>query len=194
MKDYSTGKIYAIWEADQLLYIGSTVQKLSQRMALHRANSKQPKNASYPLYKYVNERPDKWEGLYIELVETYPCESNAELERREGEYIRNRKPPYNKHIEGRTRKEWCEDNREAVLEYHRQYREANRETILEQRRQYREANRDSLCEKNRQYREANREKISEYKRQYHEANREKRNEYNRQYRARKRAEKEAEAQ
>ena len=126
MKEYSKGKIYAIWEADQLLYIGSTIQALSRRMALHRSSSKQPKKAAYPLYKYVIERPEKWEGIYIELVENFPCESKDDLERREGEYIRNRKPPYNKHIEGRTKNE-----------YDRRYYEANREKRNEYQRQYR---------------------------------------------------------
>ena len=149
MKDYSKGKIYAIYEADQLLYIGSTVQKLSQRMALHRAHSK---NQSMPLYRYVNDRADKWDGLYIELVEDFPCKSKNELERREGEYIRNRKPPYNKVIAGRTWKERYEVNREAVIEKQCQYHEANREALLEKQRQYSKANREKLSEYQRQYR------------------------------------------
>ena len=45
----------------------------------------------------------------IELIENYPAESKAMLQKQEGHYIKN---TYcvNKKVEGRTRKEYQEDN------------------------------------------------------------------------------------
>ena len=45
MKDYSKGKIYKI-EGGGLTYVGSTVQKLCNRMTGHRRDMKQGKNCS----------------------------------------------------------------------------------------------------------------------------------------------------
>ena len=135
--DYSNGKIYGIYEDDRLLYIGSTTQTLSKRMAKHRTNSKTEHSRNFPIYRYVAERGG-WDGIYIELLETCPCSNVEELIKREGELIRQNKTPFNKRIEGRTPKEWRDDyymrNRETIVEKQRLYYLANKEKILERQR------------------------------------------------------------
>ena len=63
----------------------------------------------------------------------------------------------------------------------KQYCETNKEKILEQQKQYRENNKDKIAEKNKRYRENNKDKIVEYRKKYHKANRDKENERNRRY-------------
>jgi len=86
MPDYKNGKIYTIRNKndDKLIYVGSTCKKyLSDRMGNHRANSKKNPNSSF--YDLV----ENWNDWYIELYENFPCESKNELNKREGEVIRD---------------------------------------------------------------------------------------------------------
>ena len=90
------------------------------------------------------------------------------------------------------RRQYREENREAIAERKRRYRSKNREAILESERRYREENREAIlerrrryCEENREserrYREKNRELHNWYSSQYQERNREAVNRYNRRY-------------
>ena len=84
MTDYKNGKIYTIrCKTDaSLIYVGSTTEKLSIRMSKHRYDSK--KSQTLPFYKQVKD----WNDWYIELYEDFPCERKEQLEKREGEIIR----------------------------------------------------------------------------------------------------------
>ncbi len=46
------------------------------------------------------------EHFYIELLEEYPCENSIQLQKREGELIRELKPALNQIIAGRTIEEY----------------------------------------------------------------------------------------
>ena len=86
MKDYSTGKIYAIRSAQtDEIYIGSTIQPLCVRMAGHRLKYKyhlDGKKTGTMSYKIM-----QFGDAYIELIECYPCSCKEELNKREGELI-----------------------------------------------------------------------------------------------------------
>ena len=146
---YQRGKIYTVrcYDDDTLIYVGSTIQPLSARMATHRSDN------LCSLYKYVNGNWDNW---YIELYEEYPCNNKQILEKREGEITRligN----INKCIAGRTHKEWVIDNKE----YYKLYYENNKEKILEKVNEYRNANKEKLAEYQKQYRIDNKELMLE---------------------------------
>ena len=85
MIDYSLGKIYTIRckSDDSLIYVGSTVQKLSMRWGGHKNTAK--KHPSWDLFVAIN---NKWHKWYIELYEDFPCKSREELHKREGEITR----------------------------------------------------------------------------------------------------------
>ncbi len=125
MPDYSKGKIYTIRCRNDatLIYVGSTIQPLAKRWGLHKC-----KSLLHPeilIYKTMN---NDWDSWYIELHELYPCNSKEELCKKEGEIIRligN----LNKRIEGRTRLEHYNDNKEILLEYKKEYRENNKNKI-----------------------------------------------------------------
>ena len=83
---YQNGKIYTIrsFETDKI-YIGSTCQSLSKRFSEHKSNFLlcRGKTSAFELLKK--------DDCYIELLENCPCNSKDELERRQGELIREYK-------------------------------------------------------------------------------------------------------
>jgi hypothetical protein len=138
MPDYQKGKIYTIRNRHDksLIYVGSTTQPLSQRLTGHRRDSLKPNTR--PLYIEVN---NKWDDWYIELYENYPCNSREELNKREGEIIREI-GTLNNHIAGRSKSEYYYDNREKELLTAKKWRENNPEIIKERRRKYYENNKE----------------------------------------------------
>tara|TARA_R100000951_G_scaffold111389_1_gene110351 strand:+ start:1021 stop:1482 length:462 start_codon:yes stop_codon:yes gene_type:complete len=109
MPDYQNGKIYKLWSPqgeENEIYIGSTTDKLYKRKSHHKNH---PRCSSKTLF-------EKYDDIRIEVIEEYPCNSKAELEKKEGEYIRTNKC-LNKVIPGRTQKEYVEEHKEEIDEY-----------------------------------------------------------------------------
>jgi hypothetical protein len=112
---YSAGKVYRIVsKQSDKVYIGSTVKTLAERYSKHvqcyRNYQKNEKHyiTSCELLKFGDAE--------IQLIEDFPCESRAELERREGFHIRqNIGSVVNKHILGRT----LQETRAAYRRSHR---------------------------------------------------------------------------
>jgi len=110
--DYQKGQIYFIRSHQtEKVYVGSTTQKLSVRIAEHRRTFKRYKNGKY----HYTSSYDLLElgDAYIEWQEDFPCHSKKELEAREGYWIRKTEC-VNKFIAGRTPKEYYEDNKEVI--------------------------------------------------------------------------------
>jgi len=139
MCDYKNGKIYKLGcNITKEAYIGSTVQSLEYRLATH-------KNCIDCCSKQIIERGN----YYIELLETYPCETKYELRRKEGEYQRTMEC-ININVAGRTHKEWYEDSK-------------NNEKIINNRLEYRKTHREDKNKVQKVYRLENAEKIKKYK-------------------------------
>lgn len=69
--DFSKAPIYSIRNSDtEDIYIGSTCQILSQRMAQHRFDKRRARNRNIKLYVLMNEIDEG--TFYIEQVEEYP--------------------------------------------------------------------------------------------------------------------------
>jgi len=174
MPDYSKGKIYKILNTiDDNVYVGSTVETLSLRMAKHRSHVKA--RPHFKLYEHMNELGV--ENFYIELIENCPCNDIYELRAREGHYIR-KIGTLNKLIAGRTLKEYQTDNKEHIKEYNKQYKDEHKEEI----KQYREEHKEHIKEYMKQYIEEHKEHIKLYKKQHYEKNKEHIKEYMKQYR------------
>lgn len=112
MNKYQNTKIYTIrcYESNDI-YVGSTVEKLSIRMAKHRNDYKRFLAGAY---NYVTSfEIIKYPSAYIELLEQYPCESKEQKTAREGYHIRIM-DCINKHIAGRTKAEYRRDNLEKI--------------------------------------------------------------------------------
>jgi hypothetical protein len=140
--DYQNGKIYVIRNhTNDLVYIGSTTQPLSKRMATHRRTSTVKLTKSRKIYQAFDKIGR--DQFYIELVELYPCDLNIELLRREGHFIReydSYNNGFNGKIECRGLKEWNEDNKDKIKEQKKIYRECNKDKIKETKKKYNEDN------------------------------------------------------
>jgi hypothetical protein len=134
MPNYQNGKIYSIrsHQTDEI-YIGSTTQPLSMRMATHRRDYKcylQGKMHYITSFKIL-----EFGDAYIELIEEFPCVSKMHLEKREGEIIRKMEKCANRCIAGRTMKEYRQDHKEHLKEWMKKYREDNKDKIKEYKAQ-----------------------------------------------------------
>ena len=110
--NYANGKIYCLRnrkDNDRIVYVGSTVRPLSERMAEHRSEAKCQKHCA--LHKKMDEVGI--EHFHIELVVDFPCERREQLLAEEGRHIRLQKNAenvlFNYQIAGRSR---IEKNRE----------------------------------------------------------------------------------
>ena len=141
MPDYQKGKIYKlISPSKNLVYYGSTIQSLSQRLSTHRRNNN----------KCMSKLVLECEDYKIELVEEYPCNNKQQLEKKEGEYIKNNNC-VNRCIAGRTPKEWYKDNAEKNREIKKQYYIVNADKCKEYNKQYNIANANKISERKKQY-------------------------------------------
>ena len=172
MPDYHKGKIYKILNTiDNEIYVGSTCELLSRRMARHRYNMKSIPHLK--LYKHMHELGV--EHFYIELIEDCPCDRNEELVKREGEIIRSI-GTLNKNGTINIK----ENSKGYQRQYHMQYYQDNLETRKEQKHRWYEQNKEQVKEqqqiRNKQYYEQNREQVKEQQqirnKQYYEKNRE----------------------
>jgi len=121
MSKYSNGKIYKLHSYDnELIYIGSTIQTLSQRYGGHKAFLKQDRNTSS---KILFENSD---NVIITLIKLFPCNCKSELEAEERKYIQNIEC-VNKAIPTRTTKEYYQDNRDVIVDKSKEYYQKNKE-------------------------------------------------------------------
>ena len=149
MPNYQNAKIYTIRSHQtEQIYIGSTTQPLAKRLGLHK------------YMRYSSKEIMKYDDAYIELLEEFPCENKEQLFKREGHHIRSN-DCVNKRVEGRTKKEYIQDNKEVIRERKKQYQETNKDKISEYTKQYRENNKDKISEYMKQYQETNKDKIKE---------------------------------
>lgn len=190
MPDYKNGKIYKIESFEgKCMYIGSTCQQLSRRMAGHRRDNKVRHDCS-------SGEVLKYEDAKIYLIELYPCNTKEELLRKEGEYIKML-DCVNKVIPARTVKEYYIDNKDIICERVKQYRNDNKEKVKKSKqkcyeqkkeyykqknKEYRDNNKEKIKQRNNKYQLENKEIISEKQKQYHIDNKEKLNNKSKLYR------------
>ena len=160
MPDYSTGKIYKVINPqNEIIYIGSTTQTLSQRFCRHE-------------HKAI--------GNKIILLENCPCNSREELVKREQELIEQSDNLLNKFRAYMSE----EQHKEYRKKYYKQYNETNRNKISEKAKIYYEKNKNKITEKSKEHYENNKEnkkeqyeknknKISEKAKIYYEKNKNK---------------------
>jgi hypothetical protein len=170
--EFQNGKIYTIRSHQtNKYYIGSTNQKtLSQRLGKHRScyniylnNNTRGYISSFEILQYTDH--------YIELLELYPCNTKAELHRKEGELIREFKSDVvNIQIAGRTQAEYIVDNVEHITEYYKQYNINNAVQKKEYNKQYQADNKTDITEHKKQYYNDNKQVIAEQYKQYYNDN------------------------
>jgi hypothetical protein len=186
---YSNSKIYKICSnLSNKIYIGSTTQSIQQRLSehvgaykTHLKNNNTNYVSSYEIIKFGD--------AFITLLEQCNFNNRQQLERKEGEYIKqNINIAVNKVIAGRTGNEYHNDNKEKekqysidnaehiaerqknyrtnntehLKEYKKKYDTNNAENIKENHKEYYNNNKTILAEKNKEYRTNNKENIKQY--------------------------------
>jgi hypothetical protein len=157
MVNYQNGKIYKLWSPsnEELIYIGSTTQNLSMRKAGHIASFKRWQNQKSPFMTSFSVL--ECDDHRIDLIETFPCNSNEELLAREGYWIQNL-ACLNKYVpSGLSRKEYqtryLQENKKHKQSYDKEYNLIHKDSISKRGKQYYDKNKDFFSQKNREYRE-----------------------------------------
>lgn len=174
MVNYQNGKVYKLIDnqTDKPFYVGSTAQSLSQRKGQHvvAANTNQQR-AVYQYIRNINF------NFSIVLIKSYPCRNKDELNREEGKWIQKLSKKYdltNHIIAGRTYSEWFkqyyEENKDKILEYHQNYRRRNTKRINQYAEEYRKQHKDKINEYAEKYRAQNRDRINVWHKQNYEQN------------------------
>jgi len=127
---YTNSKIYVIRNGmNEKLYVGSTTSSLSKRMVQHRSDAK-TNRPGYEFPLYVAMRELGIEHFYIELLEDFPCERKEQLNKKEGERIREMKTlapiGYNARIAGRSVETWHAEHPEKTKTAKQAYEDRNR--------------------------------------------------------------------
>ena len=187
--DYVNGKIYCIRnraENDKIVYVGSSVRPLSERMNQHRQSMKRKPNFKiYALMATVGV-----DNFHIELIHNFPCENKEQLLAEEGRLIRlhdtvnagcnmnvagqqldpvlkaNREKAYrdaNKEKKANVDKLYQEMHKDERKAYMKTYNEENAEQIAAQQKTYREAHKAEVVAKKKEYYEAHKAEITAYK-------------------------------
>ena len=158
-------------DSDKVVYVGSTVRSLSERMAEHRRGIREhPDSKIYKLMDVAGV-----DNFYIELICNFSCNSREALNAEEGRHMRMHKTVNeggNMNLAGPPMKE------EISSAKHKYYL-TNREKINAKCHEYYLAHKEELKAKTWAYEQANREKVNaKVRERYH----------------RKKAEREAQAQ
>jgi hypothetical protein len=147
--DHSNGKIYTLRSPHtDKFYIGSTTQRLSRRLSMHKADYVQYGKGTYHYVTSFELFKLGSKDVYIELLELCPTNNRMELEKREGELQReNKEHTVNKLIASglpikERQKLYRTENKEKLSAY----RENNRATIRERDRNYYHKNRGHVRE------------------------------------------------
>ena len=164
------GYIYKIYDnTNGNVYYGSTINKVSDRIARHRTNYKHfvdGKVTNCKSFDIIKNNDWTWNiEEKVEITEKW------ELHKLERKYIENNEC-INKNVPTRTRQEYYQANKEQILEKCKDYHQANREQILEKCKDYRETNREQILEKQKQYYDAHKEEMKEKRKEYYDTNRE----------------------
>lgn len=165
---YHNGKIYKlISEQTDQIYIGSTIQKLSERRCQHIKDYKfysNGTNNNYITSFEIVKHPD----FQIVLIETVKCENKKELYARERHWIENSPECVNKIVPGRTHKEYLEDHKEEIKKYnednkdhHKKYLKDNKAKVQAYKTKHYQNNKDKIKARSKKSREENKAKLNQ---------------------------------
>ena len=148
-QNFTNCKMYKISnDYNDDIYVGSTCDTLIKRFSYHKRGRNSVKWDNHPLFTLMREIGTERFAIY--LIEDYSCNNKYELGQREGYWIRQI-GTLNKRIEGRTSKEYYQDNMENRKEHQKQYYIENAEKVKEYQKQYKTENTEKVKEYQKQY-------------------------------------------
>ena len=168
---YKNGKVYAVRNiVDDTVYIGSTIQPLHKRFFEHKCRVNKGREKTKALYLKMNEiGVDKF---YIELIEQFPCASREELNRKEGEIIREN-TVCNSNLAGRTKAEYRHETKEKKKDTDNKYYISHRQELKQKFKEYYNTHKEGIKQRSKEYAINNKEHRTEYIKEYFNKNKEK---------------------
>jgi len=124
------------------VYIGSTTQPLHKRFYDHCHGSANKRTTANTIIDCGDAK--------IELIEAYPCASKSELDRREGQIIRERNC-VNKIVAGRTAAEYRQEKKDEIAAQRKVYRQEKKDEIAARNKAYRQQKKDEIAAKKKAY-------------------------------------------
>ena len=180
------GRVYCIKnKQNNDIYVGSTRLTLEKRFEQHiRDLDRKDRSNGMKLYNLMDKLGK--DNFYIEVIEEFDIVEKSALRMKEGEWIkkigtlnikvdgRTQKEYYNDNKEhlNRQHKEWLNNNKDRVKQYAKEYKEKNQDKIRQQQKEYKEKNKERIMAQKVVYRENNIDKIRESERKYREENKE----------------------
>ena len=160
MNKYNNSIIYIIKCKDETIkdcYIGSTIN-FKNRKSKHKSACNNPNSKEYNYKKNIFIRDNGGtDNFYFNILKNVNCNNKKELHKLEGEYIKLYNSSLNNRIEGRTNKEYRENNKLQIKGKKKEYYEKNKEYQKE-------------------YYEKNKEKRKKYFREYYGKNKDRKKE------------------
>lgn len=180
--DYSQTIIYKLCCKDPSIkdiYVGHTtnfkVRKNAHKKACSDASSEY---CNQYVYKFIRANGG-WDNWSMIEIDNLSCENKREAEKRERYWIETLvaklnsiNPIATKEEKIQQKKDWYEENKEAILEKAKQNYEENKDKKLEYQKQYAEEHKEHIAEKQKEYRENNKEKLAEQKKVYRDQHKE----------------------
>ena len=165
--DYANSSIYKLCCRDTDItdcYVGSTTN-FRTRKSVHKNNfnNEKDKAYNYKVYQFIRDNGG-WLNWDMILIEKVNVNDGNELHKEERKWIEQLNATLNCQLPTRTRKEWCEDNKDKLTEKSKEWCENNKDKIKE----YRENNKDKIKEYNKEYYDKNKNK--EYYKEYYDNN------------------------
>jgi ATP:corrinoid adenosyltransferase len=150
MNKYNNAKIYKITSNHTPnVFMGSTIRTLKDVLEEHESNYNRylkDNNNNYCSSFELIKQPT----YDIVLIEEVNVETEAELSKIKGEYIKNTDNCINKCVAGRTQKEWIDDNAEHISEIGKEYYKKNKDTKKLKTKEYYEKNKEALSLKKKE--------------------------------------------
>jgi hypothetical protein len=121
------------------------------------------------VYKYIRDNGG-WDNWAMELVQYYPTDDKLKLFKKEGELIRELGATLNSKIAGRTKAEYCQDNKLTLANKKNEYYKNNREDIINRIRNYCENNKPIIALRGKIWRENHKDVMARRRKEYYEKN------------------------
>ncbi len=160
------GVVYKLRCMDETIkefYVGSSMD-IDQRMRGHKSVCNNPNDIGYNIKVYKFIRANQGYGAWTyDILEECDVKDKEDLVLNyERKYILELEPQLNSQIDGRTRREYYEDNKDHIAERMKKYLQENNEKITKYKKEYRIKNKEKIAEYKKEYKLKNKEKISKY--------------------------------
>ena len=152
------------------LYVGSTSRSFEIRLRGHWNDTQRPGNENNSLYKRMREAGlQNWEVLPLL---SRVCDKKKTIYELEKKWTRILKAGLNTNSPITNRKEYYENNKDAIKQYNAFYRENNKDAIKQQKATYREKNKAVIKQQQAAYYKNNKNTFLQRNAEYYKNNKE----------------------